>query len=98
MIPQEVGRLRTLAARYVWWKTEEQALLYPERVVAQVMNLGTFEDVQWLEQLVGEEAMKRVLRGAEAGEFTPRSWHYWHYRLGLSRPGEVPPLPTRKIA
>jgi hypothetical protein len=98
MTVQEVEQLRTLAARYVWWKTAEEALRYPERVVAQVMNLGTFEDVQLLVQMMGEERLKLVLRSAEAGQFTPRSWHYWHYRLGLSRPGEVPPLPVRKTA
>jgi hypothetical protein len=98
MTVQEVEQLRTFAARYVWWKTAEEALRYPERVVAQVMNLGTFEDVQLLVQMVGEEQLKFVLRSAEAGQFTPRSWHYWHYRLGLSRPGEVPPLPVRKTA
>ena len=32
--------LRGLAAKYIWWKTPDEAMLYPERVVAQV-------DVHW---------------------------------------------------
>ena len=95
MQAQETERLRPLAARYVWWKTADDALRYSERVVAQVMNVGAFEDVQLLSQIVSEKVLRGVLRHAEAGEFTPRSWHYWPYRLGLSRP-EVPPLSIRK--
>jgi hypothetical protein len=29
--------------------------------------------------------------------FDARSWHYWHYRLGLAEPDKVPPLPSRVI-
>jgi hypothetical protein len=96
MTLEEIERLRPFATRYVWWKTAEEALRYPERLVAQVMNIGTFEDLQRLDEIVGEEGLRLALNQAEAGQFNPRSWHYWHYRLGLSRPGEVPPLPIRK--
>lgn len=96
MTSEEIERLRPFAMRYVWWKTAEEALRYPQRVVAQVMNIGTFEDLQSLDEIVGEEGLARALSQAEAGQFNPRSWHYWHYRLGLSRPGEVPSLPIRK--
>lgn len=37
--------LRDFATRYIWWKTADEALLYPQRVLAQVMNLGTYEDL-----------------------------------------------------
>ena len=37
--------LRALAPRYVWWKTPDEAMEYPHRVAAQVMNLGTFDDL-----------------------------------------------------
>ena len=36
--------LRAMAARYIWWKTPDEALLYPQRIAAQVMNIGDFED------------------------------------------------------
>ncbi|MDR2845181.1 MAG: hypothetical protein LBV28_03705 [Puniceicoccales bacterium] len=29
---------------YIWWKTPEEALAFPVLLVAQVMNIGTFED------------------------------------------------------
>jgi hypothetical protein len=92
--------LRRLAARYVWWKTPDQAMQYPHRVAAQVMNLGTWEDWVAMWEAVGDDFLRSVLQHAEAGQFEIRSWHYWHYRLGLADyPGRpVPPLPVRKIA
>jgi hypothetical protein len=90
--------LNRLATRYIWWKTPEEAMQSPRRVVAQVMNLGDFEDMRQLTDIVGEDELRETLRHAEPGEFTARSWHYWHYRLGLAELGQVPPLPQRKVA
>ena len=50
-----------------------------------------------LSDAVGEAALRDALLHAEVGEFSPRSWHYWHYRLGLASLGEVPPLPQRRF-
>jgi hypothetical protein len=92
--------LRSFAARYVWWMTPDEAVLYPYRVAAQVMNLGTFEDAVVLQELLGDGFLRHVLLTAEAGLFDDRSWHYWHYRLGLAEYGvkPVPPMPARKTA
>jgi hypothetical protein len=38
MTLEEIEQLRPFATRYVWWKTAEEALRYPERVVAHVMT------------------------------------------------------------
>jgi hypothetical protein len=90
--------LRKDAARYIWWETPEEALRHPARVIAQVMNLGGFEDVQALLDSLGEGPFREVLRTAEPGWFNERSWHYWHYALGLCSPAEpVPPLPARQF-
>jgi hypothetical protein len=92
--------LRRLASTYVWWKTPDEAMQYAERVAAQVMNLGSFEDLTELAEAAGEEYLRGVLRHAEAGQLDARSWHYWHYRLGLAEYGKrpVPPMPVRKTA
>jgi hypothetical protein len=84
----------------VWWKTPEEAMRFPERVAAQVMNLGTWGDLTALIEAAGEPYLRQVLRGAEAGQLDVRSWHYWHYRLGLAEYGvrPVPPMPARKVA
>lgn len=86
------------ARKYIWWMTPAEAITMPERVVAQIMNIGDYDDVQALATLAGDAYLRSVLRQAEIGQFTPRSWAYWHYRLGLAEPGHVPPLPVRTLA
>ena len=92
--------LRRMAGRYVWWKTPEEAMQFPERVAAQVMNIGDWDDVLELIDAAGEGYLRDVLRFSEAGQLNERSWHYWHYRLGLAEYGvrPVPPMPVRKLA
>ncbi|MCL2022219.1 MAG: hypothetical protein FWG81_09105 [Betaproteobacteria bacterium] len=90
--------LKRLAGRYIWWKTPDEAVTMPERVVAQVMNIGDYADVQLLVSEVGDEALREVLTHAEAGQFNERSWAYWHYRLGLAAVDQVPALPARRFA
>jgi hypothetical protein len=97
--PEALACLRKMAARYVWWKTPEEAMLYPARVAAQVMNLGDYADVVEMVEAAGEDCLRAVLAQAEAGQLNERSWDYWHYRLGLAEYGRVPvpPMPVRKI-
>lgn len=90
--------LRHLAKKYIWWKSPDEAVAYPHRIMAQVMNTGDIDDVNKLTDAVGDQVLISVLRNAEAGEFNLRSWRYWHYRLGLSECDTVPPLPERKLS
>jgi hypothetical protein len=91
--PDEV---RALASRYIWWQSPDEALAFPRRLIAQVMDIGGFEDFLVLEKNFGVEAMREAVLHAEPGWFRPRSWHFWHYRLDLTPPGaEPPPLPVR---
>lgn len=87
--------LQHFARKYIWWKTPDQAATTPARVMAQVMDIGEWEDAQALAARVGDDVLRDVLRHAEAGQFGARSWTFWHYRLGLARIGQVPPLPMR---
>lgn len=87
--------LKPFARRYVWWQTPNEAVRMPERVIAQVMDIGDHADVEALASRIGDEALRAVLRQAQPGQFRPRSWTYWHYRLGMSAVGQVPPLPAR---
>ena len=89
--------LKRLAGKYVWWKTPDEAVLMPERVIAQVMDIGDYADVQALADQVGDDALRDVISHAEAGQFSARSWAYWHYRLGLADVDDVPALPARRF-
>ena len=35
-----------LARKYIWWKSPDEAMRTPQGVIAQVMNLGDYDDVQ----------------------------------------------------
>jgi hypothetical protein len=84
--------------KYLWWRSPTEALEEPERIVAQVMDIGDYADVCAVAHEIGESGLKDVLQQAEPGQFDIRSWHYWHYRLGLAKCEEVPPLPARKYS
>ncbi|WP_306598001.1 hypothetical protein [Geothrix sp. 21YS21S-2] len=87
------------ARRYIWWETPAEAMLRPDRVIAQVMNMGDFDDSRALLAAIGEASFRVVLEIAEPGWFNERSWHYWHYALGVCPPdGTVPPLPARRFS
>ena len=67
-------------------------------LTAQVMNIGIYDDICELTQLYSSDVLADVLRKAEAGQFSERSWHYWHYRLGLARnEQDMPPYPSRRV-
>ena len=89
--------LRCAAQKYIWWKTPDEAVIYPQRVLAQVMNIGIWEDLCKLSQNFNKEELLDVLQNAEAGQFNSRSWHFWHYRLTDCAVGEVPALPVRRF-
>ncbi len=89
---------RTLARKYLWWVSPEKALREQERLVAQIMKLGTLEDIQVVEEELGEDYFRKVLKRASPGQFDERSWTYWHYRLDLAQAGRVPSLPRRSFA
>lgn len=90
--------LKPFARKYIWWKTPDEAVAIPARVMAQVMNIGDYADVSALVHLVGDDTLREILIHAEAGQFSARSWGYWHYRLGLASIDTMPPMPVRKFA
>ena len=98
MSQTDIDLLKQLAGKYVWWKTPEEAVAMPARVMAQVMNIGDYADVQMLASRVGDKVLRDVIRHAQAGQFDQRSWAYWHYRLGLAGVDHLPPMPARKYA
>ena len=95
---QHRALLTDMARKYVWWMSPEEALDYPARIVAQVMNIGVFRDASRVAETLGDDCLRNIVKTAEAGWFNDRSWHYWNYRLGLAAVDHVPPLPVRRFA
>ena len=92
-------RLKEWARNYCWDMDPKDALSSRERVVRRVMDLGVLRDVVSLERMFPREDIVMALKNAPPGALRPRSWAFWHYRLGLVSPGEdAPPEPTRAFA
>ena len=86
--------LRRIASRVVWWETPDHVLAREEDFLCRVMALGDLSDVNHVLATYGADRLRRALRIAPPGIFDPRSWHYWHHRLGL---GPAGPLPVRRL-
>lgn len=88
--------VRRMARRYIWWQSPEASMRDPRRVIAQIMDVGTLEDIQQLTAAIGKRRMVEVLDHARPGWFHPKSWSFWHTALGPAYPGRIPPIPTRR--
>jgi len=80
-----------LARRLNWWETPAEAVKNEPRLLAQVMVLGTWEDVQQARKIWPESAFLAVLDNPPLGLFDAKSWNYWHLVFHRS----TPPLPVR---
>lgn len=102
MIPETVSRspaaaslIADMAAKYIWWDVDGAP--HPERrALAQVMNLGTYDDIRLIEKALGMDVLADVLARAEPGWFTPRSWDFWRGRLSHATGREFPEAPPRR--
>lgn len=80
--------------RYIWWR--DGAEPSQDRIVAQVMNLGTYEDIRRLEAELGVEELGAVMLRAQPGWIGPRSWNFWRGRLQAQRAMPIPQTPPRR--
>ena len=81
--------------RYIWWQPVEKSLEHPERLIAQVMDIGTWSDECAILALFGEATLRDILLHSEPGWFRPKSWSYWNYRLAVV-PVDVDPPAMHK--
>lgn len=88
------ANLLRIARRVVWWEPPEHVLTREDDFLCRVMARGTLEDVNYVEAAFGRDRLRRALTSAPPGVIDPRSWHYWHARLGL---GPAGPLPERRF-
>lgn len=73
MDPSNTDMLKPWARKYAWWKTPDQAVQRPLHVIAQVMNIGDYDDVQQLIDVVGESSLRQAIAQAQPGQFNNRS-------------------------
>jgi hypothetical protein len=72
---------RRACPQYIWWAPVEDASPAPERVIAQVMNIGGCDDIRRMETTLGSDRLPDVVAGAAPGWISPRSWSFRRGRL-----------------
>ncbi len=71
----------------------------PERLIAQIMDIGEWEDECELEETFSDEVLRHIPTHAEPGWFRPKSWSFWNYRLKVVPfDAEPPEMPQRSFS
>ena len=87
--------LREFATRYIWWHDEHPPS--DDRIIAQVMNMGTYDDILRLEAVCNPSELQQLMLRAQPGWISARSWDFWRGRLrarGID--GQIPEKPPRR--
>lgn len=88
--------LSDLESRYFWWEPVGREARSPARILAQVMNMASFEDVRLLEQELGHEALLEAMLTAQPGWLDDRSWEFWRGRLSFATGRAIPEEAPRR--
>jgi hypothetical protein len=73
-----------LGRKYLWWEPVGGASFSENRIIAQTMNLGTYDDTLLLEQTVGQSRLVEIMQRAQPGWINDRSWEFWRGRLSFA--------------
>jgi len=85
-----------LGRKYLWWRPVGDQPHSEERIIAQTMNLGTYDDILLLEQTVGRPRLVEIMLQAEPGWINDRSWEFWRGRLSFSTGAVIPDEAPRR--
>jgi hypothetical protein len=83
-----------LARRLIWFEAPADALADPIRFVAYALEGATHEDMKVLRRHITDADVQEALDAAPPGIIGPRSWAYWHARMGRY---PAPPLRKRQL-
>ncbi|HVV91965.1 MAG TPA: hypothetical protein VHD15_00975 [Hyphomicrobiales bacterium] len=95
--PEIAAAVVVLARPYLWWDPVDGQSHPFARAVAQVMDLGTYDDIRRLEALVEPDLLAAVMGTAAPGWLSPRSWEFWRGRLSRSTRAAIPARPRQRI-
>jgi hypothetical protein len=83
-----------LGRKYLWWRAVDGQPFSEDRVIAQIMNFATYDDILQLEATIGQVRLADVMLHSEPGWFSDRSWEFWRGRLsfgtGVALPEKAP--------
>ncbi len=97
LVKDAAGRLiAEFERKYLWWEPVSEEPHSELRIVAQAMNFGTFDDIRCLEKALGFHRLADVMRQAEPGWFSDRSWEFWRGRLSRALEQAMPEEAPRR--
>ena len=82
--------------KYLWWEPVGGEPHSEDRIIAQTMNFGTYDDTLVLEDTVGRCRLVEIMLHAQPGWFSERSWEFWRGRLASSTGTAIPDQPPRR--
>lgn len=82
--------IEALSRRILWFEPPEVALTNTNRFIAYAMRYGTHHDMELIRRYVDDNQLRDALKAAPPGVIDPRSWAYWHVKLGIFPPPEMP--------
>jgi hypothetical protein len=93
-IPRELAI--ELERKFFWWEPLGSETRSDLRIVAQAMDLASFEDVRRLERTIGASRLAEAMLRAEPGWISDRSWEFWRGRLQLATGRAISATPPRR--
>jgi hypothetical protein len=94
--PLPAGLASELERKYFWWEPVGTSHRSDARILAQAMDLASFEEVQRLEKTLGPHRLADAMLSAEPGWISERSWEFWRRRLVLATGRTIPTSPPRR--
>ena len=85
-----------LGRKYLWWKPVGAEAHSDDRIIAQAMNFGTYDDILLLEATFGKTRLVEIMLTAQPGWFSDRSWEFWRGRLSFATGAAIPYQPPRR--
>jgi hypothetical protein len=82
------GMIAEFGRKYLWWKPVGEDPHSEDRIIAQTMNRGTYDDILLLEQTVGKSRLVEIMLHAEPGWINDRFWEFWRGRLSFDGSGD----------
>jgi hypothetical protein len=90
------GLAAELEHQYFWWEPVGTVPRTPDRILAQAMDLASFDEVRRLEKLLGPHRLRAAMLAAEPGWISARSWEFWRGRLSRATGQPIPVKPPQR--
>ena len=85
-----------LERKYCWWEPIGSQPRTNARILAQAMEFASFADIRRIETAVDRKHLVELMRLAEPGWLSERSWEFWRGRLSAAKGEAIPEQPPRR--